>query len=137
MSNYEIIKERIAVNKESKKGYNYCNAIIMLSGVNINALKEEQLMLMEARLKAYEEVYNQRKPGKLPMLEGRSVESWKEIIEIRYAYLDLIEEGKQLEKALALDHAITENTRTVQFIKAANALHIKELNDIMSRVVKL
>lgn len=137
MSNYEIIKEKIAANKVMKRGFNYCNAIIMFSGSNINALKEEHLMVLEARLNAYEQVWNKRKPGQIPMLEGRPLESWREYIEIRYAYLDLIEEGKQLEKALQLDYAITENTKTVQFIKAANAVHIKELNDIMANVVKV
>lgn len=137
MSNYEIIKEKIAANKEMKRGYNYCNAIIMLSGTNINSLKEEQLMLLEARLNAYEQVWNKRKPGQTPMLEGLPLESWREAIEIRYAYLKLIEEGKLLDRALFLETAIQENTKVVQQAKAINKECIMEMQEIMEKLIVL
>jgi hypothetical protein len=111
--------------------YDYCHAIIQLKGIYINSLKEEDLMLLEAKIITYKQVFKSRKPGLQITLQNKPIEYWENLIQKRYEYCVLIEREKELWIAINTIRQIQSRTNQIQDLKQRNKEDIKILEAIV------
>jgi len=115
---YEALKDKQSKNRADKAMLAYSNNYFSVKGIVIGGMNFEDLLMLSLRINEYDKAYRELRDSE-PMLSGHLVSKIKHEIKLRFKYLDLLKEGKELDRAINLIKATQSDRKQIDALKKA------------------